>query len=376
MRRWTSATTRFDMEIRSLTLPDGRPGRTVGIRFKPDFRVDENDDTARDAEHVFGFILARDTLDLTGTLLNALALLLVFMARRSLRDADGGYHSARLRSTGKLAHASPDRRSTLGQRSNWTVPPTELMPIVLRLNDLLQRLQDTLEREKAFSSDVAHELRTPLSGLETALEVSATAAALAGGIRARDRPMSGCLRRMHAMVDNLLMLARAESKQLAVQREPMNLAELCREAWINFQQRADERKLHIEWCAQEDCVVNSDQEKIRLLLHNFFDNAVSYTEKGGQITIVIERRPKARLQVSNTGSKLSSEDATHVFERFWRGDRARTAGNHCGLGLTLCRNIAQVLGGVITAKSDAGVFTVTLELPEPARDLPAAVSKN
>jgi two-component system, OmpR family, phosphate regulon sensor histidine kinase PhoR len=168
------------------------------------------------------------------------------------------------------------------------------------------------------------------------------------------------------------MLARAESKQLVVQRSPMDLSELCREAWTNFRQRADDRKLQVEWRVPNDCVVNSDQEKIRLLLHNFFDNAVSYTEQGGRMTISIERQPKARLQVSNTGSRLSAEDATHVFERFWRGDRARTAGNHCGLGLTLCRNIAQVLGGVITAKSDAGVFTVTLELPEPARDIPTA----
>ena len=245
------------------------------------------------------------------------------------------------------------------------------MPVVQRLNDLLQRLQDTLEREKAFSSDVAHELRTPLSGLETALEVSASQRR---SPEEYERVISRCLdvsRRMHAMVDNLLMLARAESKQLVVQRDHRWIcADLCREAWTNFQQRADERKLHIDWRVPDDCVVNSDQEKIRLLLHNFFDNAVSYTDQGGRITIAIECRPKARLQVSNTGSRLTAEDATHVFERFWRGDRARTAGNHCGLGLTLCRNIAQVLGGAIAAKSDGGVFSVTLEFPEPAREVP------
>ena len=195
------------------------------------------------------------------------------------------------------------------------------MPVVQRLNDLLQRLQDTLEREKAFSSDVAHELRTPLSGLETALEVSASQRR---SPEEYERVIQRCLdvsRRMHVMVDNLLMLARAESKQLVVQREPVDLADLSREAWTNFQQRADERKLHIDWRVPADCIVDSDQEKIRLLLHNFFDNAVSYTDQGGRITIAIERRPKATLQVSNTGSRLTAEDATHVFERFWRGDR-------------------------------------------------------
>ena len=107
---------------------------------------------------------------------------------------------------------------------------------------------------------------------------------------------------MHAMVDNLLMLARAESHQLVNTREPMDLADLCRETWAHFQPRAYERKLEVEWRIPTDCVVNSDQEKIRLLLNNFFDNAVSYTNTGGRITITISRTPKARLQVSNTGS--------------------------------------------------------------------------
>ena len=172
------------------------------------------------------------------------------------------------------------------------------------------------------------------------------------------------------MVDNLLMLARAEAKQLVVQREPMDLAELCREAWIHFQQRADDRKLNIEWRLPDDCVINSDQEKIRLLLHNFYDNAVSYTDVAGTITILVKRSPQACIEVSNTGSRLSAEDASHVFERFWRGDRARTAsGNHCGLGLTLCRNIAQVLGGSIEAKSEGGRFTVTFQLPQVAKQV-------
>jgi two-component system heavy metal sensor histidine kinase CusS len=364
----------FNTDIQSLTLPDGRPGRAVLVRFDPDFRVDESEDTPA-TRHKFQLIVARDTLDLQKTLMNLRWLLLLVCSGATIVSAMlmAVIIQRGLRSTGKLAaRIARIDDSTLGQRLEADGAPSELMPVVSRLNDLLQRLQDTLEREKAFSSDVAHELRTPLSGLETALEVSASQRR---SPEEYERVIQRCLdvsRRMHVMVDNLLMLARAESKQLVVQREPVDLADLCREAWTMFQQRADERKLQIEWRAADDCVVNSDQEKIRLLLSNFFDNAVSYTDQGGRITISIERRPKARLQVSNTGSRLSAEDATHVFERFWRGDRARTAGSHCGLGLTLCRNIAQVLGGTITARSDAGVFSVMLEFPEPAREVPAA----
>lgn len=362
--------------IQSLSLPDGRPGRAVAIRFKPGFRIDESEDTPA-TQHTFVFVVARDTNDLRNTLSNMRWTLLLVCSGATIVSAILMAILIRrgLRSTGKLAaRISRINDATLAQRIELDGAPTELMPVVLRLNDLLQRLHDNFEREKSFSSDVAHELRTPLAGLETALEVSASQRR---SPEEYERVIKRCLdvsRRMHAMVDNLLTLARAESQQLVVEQEPTDLAELCREAWTNFQGRADERKLMVEWQVPEDCVVNTDQEKLRLLLQNFFDNAVSYTNAGGKITIAIDRLPRARVVVSNSGSRLSAEDTTHVFERFWRGDRARTGGNHCGLGLTLCRNLTQVLGGTITARSEGGIFSIMLELTTPAREMPAAAS--
>src|SRR4051812_17160700 len=303
-------------EIRSLALPDGRPGKAVAIRFKPHFRVDESEDPPA-TQHTYVFIIAHDTLDLAGTLSRLRWLLLLVCSGATIASAALMAIIIRrgLRSTDKLARTiGRINDTTLAQRIEFDGAPTELMPVVNRLNDLLQRLQDTLAREKSFSSDVAHELRTPLAGLETALEVSASQRR---SPEEYERVILRCLdvsRRMHAMVDNLLMLARAESHQLVNTREPMDLADLCRETWAHFQPRAYERKLEIEWRIPTDCVVNSDQEKIRLPLNNFYDNAVSYTNTGGRITIAIARSPKARLQVSNTGSRLSADDANHVFE--------------------------------------------------------------
>jgi heavy metal sensor kinase len=374
--------TRFNSETQALALPDGRPGRVVSVRFKPDERHFDRDNNLEDSveqkPHVLVLIVARDTLDLQKTLTNLRWLLLIVCSGAIIASAALMATIIRrgLRSTGKLAtRISRINDSTLGERLEMDGAPTELMPVVQRLNDLLQRLQDAFAREKSFSSDVAHELRTPLSGLETALEVTA---AQRRPPEEYERVIARCLdvsRRMHAMVDNLLMLARAESKQLIVQREPVDLTDLSREVWIHYQSQADERKLHVDWRIPEDCIVNSDQEKLRLLLNNFFDNAVSYTDSGGRITISIDRAPKATLRVANTGSRLTPEDVPHVFDRFWRGDRARTAaGNHCGLGLTLCQNIAQVLGAKISAKSEGGVFTMTFELPEAARQVPLSVA--
>jgi two-component system, OmpR family, heavy metal sensor histidine kinase CusS len=368
----TLATPASDSAVQYLILPDGRPGRAASIRFKPYFEQAQSEEQPASA-HTLVFIVTRNTVGLSDTLSRMRWLILAVCSAATIASAAlmAILIQRGLRSTGKLAaRIAKIDDVTTAERIEFDDAPTEFMPIVQRLNDLLQRLKDTFEREKSFSSDVAHELRTPLSGLETALEVSASQRR---SPEEYERVITRCLdvsRRMHAMVDNLLMLARAEAKQLVVQREPMDLAELCREAWIHFQQRAEDRKLNIEWQLPDDCVINSDQEKIRLLLHNFYDNAVSYTDVAGTITILVRRSPQACIEVSNTGSRLSAEDASHVFERFWRGDRARTAsGNHCGLGLTLCRNIAQVLGGSIEAKSERGRFTVTFQLPQVAKQV-------
>jgi signal transduction histidine kinase len=111
--------------------------------------------------------------------------------------------------------------------------------------------------------------------------------------------------------------------------------------------------------------VRTDPDLVRMILNNLFSNAVTYADPGGAVRVSASSSgSRVELVISNSGSRVSPEDAKHVFDRFWRGDAARTeAGVRCGLGLSLCRKLVEVLGGEIAATSRDGTFNVTVALP-------------
>lgn len=287
-------------------------------------------------------------------LLGALALL-AWTTRRGLAPVD--------RIADRIGRVG---RASLSDRLDATSVPLELRPIVERLNDMLARLESAFARERAFTADVAHELRTPLAGLETSLEVCAS----------RPRPpqeyqrvVGRCLdvtRQMHAMVDSLLTLARADAGTLAVSSVVCDLGALVDEAWRPLAGRAAERRLRVTRTIGVNAPVRTDREKLRQVLHNLFDNAVCYADEGGTVDVRAAQQPGAvYINVANSGSRLSQEQANQAGERFWRGDAARSdTGNHCGLGLAITRELVGVLGGRIEVTSSVGgEFCVRVTLP-------------
>ena len=156
--------------------------------------------------------------------------------------------------------------------------------------------------------------------------------------------------------ENLLVLARSEAGQLEITCEDVRLAEVLQKCWNSFADQAAERELRIEWRVDEDGVLKTDRELLRLILQNVLGNAVTYANRQGEVRIESAVQDgRIALSICNSGSKLSEEQAKHVFERFWRGDAARSAaGVHCGLGLALCERLMAVLGGSISAHSTAG----------------------
>jgi signal transduction histidine kinase len=242
-------------------------------------------------------------------------------------------------------------------------PPDEMRPVVQRLNELLGRLEASFTRERAFTADVAHELRTPLAGLTTALEVSAARKREAAEYQQTIEQCLAASRSMRGLVENLLTLARADARQIGTQRQPVDLASLLRKTWIIFEPRAADRKIAVNWNLAADLTLHSDAGLLAMVISNLFDNAVSYANDGGEISVDLSRSgPDLVLNISNTGSEVSAEDADRAFERFWRGDAARnSAGGHFGLGLALCQRIVNLLGGTIAVRTEKqGVFAVVV----------------
>lgn len=370
------ADARFEPLHEFVRLPDGRGGRQVAFRFKP--RADEDDVDHQPAANSGArpdaiLVVSRETAELDRVLARLRWLLaavcgaatisamgvMAWVVRAGLRPVGGV--------AGRIARVG---NSNLSDRIAPQGVPAELMPVVERLNELLARLEAAFAREKAFTADVAHELRTPLAGLETALEVCA---ARPREPAAYEKVVNSCLRTtrgMHAMVDTLLLLARADASQLAASQEAVDVEKLLRECWIAYAPVAAERRLTVEWDTSAT-QTTTDRDKLRLLFNNLLDNAVSYADVGGTIRIgIAELSSSVQATISNTGSRVSADEAAQVFERFWRGDAARTdTGRHCGLGLSLCQKIMEVLGGKIAVTSAKNsLFTVTLMLPRASRE--------
>jgi two-component system sensor histidine kinase QseC len=242
----------------------------------------------------------------------------------------------------------------------------ELRPVGERLNELLGRLEAAFERERAFSADVAHELRTPLAGLRSTIDVILSKSREPAEYIEALKDSQQITVSMHAMVENLLTLARLEAGQVQIQKESVNLHELMRSTWQPFEEQAASRCLQVEWTPIPEVYVSTDSSLLRLAVRNAFENAVLYANEGGEIKIAVEPADDTvSIHVTNTGSSLPQEQAAHAFARFWRGDAARSAaGVHCGLGLSLVDRIVSALDGSAEVESaDGGPFTLAIIIP-------------
>jgi heavy metal sensor kinase len=354
-----------------ITLPDGRRGRALRVRAQ----TAPDEDVARGAAGPgITITVAKATAEVDRLLgrLRTLLAVVCGLATLSLLVLSGYVIRRGLRPLDRLARGiAVIGADDLGERFAVSDLPRELSPIVSRLNDLLERLQSAFEREKCFTADAAHELRTPLAGVQAALEVCGRERRDA---REYERVVNDCLRvvrRMNAMIDSLLLLARADSGQEPLSLSEIDLAGLLHECWSRYQPLAENRRVTSSVDVPDGLMVRSDREKLTVILNNLLENAAHYVDDSGTIEIVAaERAGRAVVTVGNSGSRVRPEDCHRIFDRFWRGDAARSTGGgrHCGLGLSVCRKLASVLGAAITVRCEpAARFVADLNLPDARR---------
>jgi heavy metal sensor kinase len=241
----------------------------------------------------------------------------------------------------------------------------ELAALAAAFNELLSRLDQSFETMKRFVADASHELRTPLSVIRGEADVALSQPRTPTEYRESLATVLDESRRLSRLVDDLLNLARADSGHVQLQACDFYFNDLLAECCKSVQALAASRGLALECQAGADIPFRGDEMLLRRLIINLLDNAIRYTPPGGKVVASIESEPHGvRLRVTDTGSGITPEAAPHVFERFYRVDKARSreAGGF-GLGLAIVKWIAESHHGTVELASSPGMgstFTVTL----------------
>jgi len=340
----------------SQLLPTRRPGRAIAFSFSP-----RAPDTRKGGAPVF-LMVASDCTGLNEDLWQLVAIAVgsgivllgatFWLIPRVLRQ--GLLPLERLSERA----AAIDSKS-LSTRFSVVELPEELRPIAIRLNDLLSRIERSFERERRFSADLAHELRTPLAELRSLVECSLQ------WPETRD-PKEGTeilaiSGQMENIVSHLLALARGEEGRLAAQIEGLDLGKVVNDRWGRLARRAADRGLVTE-LSLVPAPVSADPTLLHSILDNVLENAVEYSSVPGNLRISIEVGIDGTvLSVENSCPNLTAADVPLLFERFWRKEAARTGGQHVGLGLPLARVFAEAMGWKMNAVMNSpAVLTMTL----------------
>lgn len=243
--------------------------------------------------------------------------------------------------------------------------PREIAPLVGELNRLLARLQDAFAAQRAFISDAAHELRSPLTSLRLQLQLLDRAPDESSRLEARSRLGAAVQRAIH-LVEQLLALARNDPQDAAGDFGAVNLAAAAADGITDTHDLALSRGIDLGLEAPSNLLVRGDREALRTLVRNLVDNAVRYTPRDGSVQV--RCRPTAagaELQVSDTGPGIPAAERARVFDRFYR--RAGSEESGTGLGLAIVKAIADRHGAQIRLESaPAGGLQVNLSFPQPS----------
>ncbi len=251
----------------------------------------------------------------------------------------------------------------------------ELSRLAETMDDMAESFQRDRKLEQQLTSDVAHELRTPLMAIQANVE------AMIDGVYEKDEEhlmlVDAEVGRLSKLVDGLLKLSRLEMRTTPMREEPVDLTALAVDVVSSHEAFIEDCGISISLGAQQDVKTLGDADMIRQAVTNLISNAIRYTDEGGSITISVFREGRmAAIAVQDTGIGLSPEEEKMVFSRFWRADsgRAKESGG-LGIGLSLVKEIVDRHHGRVAVKGTKGVgstFTLYFPLYDEERSLAQA----
>jgi heavy metal sensor kinase len=255
----------------------------------------------------------------------------------------------------------------LSQRTDTPLPDDELGQLARTLNRMLDRIESAFQRQRQFTGDAAHELRTPLSIMQTGLDVALSQPRSVENYRSVLENMREEVLRLTQLTTSLLMLARADAHTLSIERHRVNLSLLLETVVDQVALAAEQKHIRIGCDIPPNIQTNADEDRLIQLALNLLENAVKYTPEHGSIQVKLAAdKNQVCFSVRDSGIGIPPQHLPYIFDRFYRADRARNRQHGgFGLGLAIAQQIAQLHGGDIRVTSDIGAgseFMVTLPI--------------
>jgi len=286
----------------------------------------------------------RRTLTIVGLVAGVAGILLVvLLSRRMLASIGSLTAAARELGSGNLSSRASVRGSD------------EIAELGRTFNSMADALEESERQRQSLVSDMAHELRTPLSNIQGHIE------AMQDGLLEPDADNLETVHlqalHLNRLVDDLRLLAQSEAQELRLDLSPASVGEIVQRVTASFRARAEAEEVRLEATIEETLPsVAVDRVRIEQVLTNLVDNAIRHTPPGGRVTVAASQTAGSiRVEVTDTGPGIPSEALPRVFDRLYRVDPSRDRGTGgSGLGLTIARQLVEAHGGVIRVESEEG----------------------
>jgi heavy metal sensor kinase len=266
------------------------------------------------------------------------------VSRRALRPLDRLTTAVQSISIGNLSGRLP-----VGKTRD------ELQRLAVTCNGMLSRLEDSVSRIQRFTADASHELRSPISFMRTVAEVALRNPQADEESRELFEAVLTESTQASDLLEEMLLLARADSSQTDLQFEPVDLADVLDDVQERVRTLAEAKNQHFTMRRANSARVNGDRSSLRRLVWTLMDNAVKYTPPGGRIELCLETRgSEALVTVRDNGIGIPEEMLSRIFERFFRADPSRAQMEGSGLGLAIAKWIADMHHAVIAVESAEG----------------------
>jgi heavy metal sensor kinase len=251
----------------------------------------------------------------------------------------------------------------LSRRINVAEAESELGQLAGVLNSTFARLEAAFAQQQQFTSDAAHELRTPVSVMLTQAQTALNRERTAPEYRETVEACQRAAQRMRRLIESLLALARLDAGQEQMKQLDFDLSSTVRDCIEMIRPLADGRGVKISADLQP-LKISGDSERLAQVVTNLLTNAIQYNLRDGEARVKLEPQDgMAVLTVSDTGQGIAAEDLPRVFERFYRADKSRSTGGN-GLGLAISKAVVEAHGGTVEAASGENVgATFTVRLP-------------